>query len=407
MPIAGAGKGPLKGVRVLDLTSVLMGPYTTQIFADLGADVIKVESPAGDTTRSLPPGPSPTRGAMFMNVIRGKRSIVLDLKQAAARDVVLRLARDSDVFIHSMRARAIARLGLAFADVRAANERIVYANLYGYSRNGPYADYPAYDDIVQAASGLVDMQARLSGGEPTYVATVVADKVAGLTGAYAVMAALFDRERSGRGQEIEVPMFETLASFTMTEHLCGGLFDPPIGPSGYVRALAPERRPYRTRDGYIAVMVYNDRQWQSFFEAIGNPEWSRDPMFASLRTRTDNISTVLGRVAETMLQRTTAEWMELLARAQCPAMPVASIEDLLDDPHLEAVGFWRRQDTPDGVVRMPGVPVHFSETPGDVGRPGPDMGVDGEDVLRDGGFTADEIAALRASGALVEPGRDG
>ncbi|MDB5672450.1 MAG: coA-transferase family protein, partial [Alphaproteobacteria bacterium] len=216
--MSGRGKGPLAGVRILDLTSVLMGPYATQIFADLGADVIKVESPDGDTTRYLPPGPDPARGGMFMNVNRGKRSIVLDLKQPAARDALLRLATDSDVFVHSMRAQAIGRLGLDYPALKAANPKIVYANLYGFGRDGPYRDYPAYDDIVQAASGLVDLQASLSKGEPTYLATVVADKVAGLTGAYAIVAALFARERNGEGQEIEVPMFETLVSFTMIEH---------------------------------------------------------------------------------------------------------------------------------------------------------------------------------------------
>ena len=271
MPMTGAGKGPLAGVRVLDLTSVLMGPYTTQIMADLGADVIKVESPSGDTTRSLPPGPEDDLGAMFMNVNRGKRSIVLDLKDKKGRDALLRLAKDSDVFIHSMRARAIGRLGLAYEDVKAANPDLIYANLYGYGRTGPYADYPAYDDIVQAASGIVALQASLSQGEPTYLATVVADKVAGLTAAYAIMAALFERERNGGGQEIEVPMFETLTSFSMLEHLCGAMFDPPIGPTGYPRALSPQRRPYRTSDGYIAVMIYNDRHWTNFFDAIGNP----------------------------------------------------------------------------------------------------------------------------------------
>lgn len=394
MPLAGAGKGPLKGVRVIDLTSVLMGPYTTQILADLGADVIKVEAPSGDTTRALPPGPSDDRGAMFMHVNRGKRSLVLDLKDKKGRDALLRLVEGADVFIHSMRYKAMARLGLSYPDIRERNPGIVYANLYGFSRKGPYADYPAYDDIVQAASGIVALQAHLSNGEPTYLATVVADKVAGLTAAYATIAALFERERSGRGQEIEVPMFETLASFSMLEHLCGALFDPPIGPTGYPRALSPQRRPYRTRDGYIAVMIYNDRHWRSFFDAIGNPEWSRDPMFASLRSRTQNIGAVLGHLADLLSQRTTDEWMALFQAAQCPAMPVRSIDDLIDDPHLEAVGFWHRCETPDGSIRMPGVPVSFSETPGEAGRPGPALGEDSESVLQEAGFTAAEIADL-------------
>lgn len=399
----GRGQGPLAGVRVIDLTSVLMGPYATQIFADLGADVIKVESPEGDTTRYLPPGPAVDRGAMFMNVNRGKRSIALDLKQASAREALLRLIGTADIFIHSMRAQAIGRLGLAYPSVRAANERIIYANLYGFGRKGPYADYPAYDDIVQAASGLVSLQASLSGGVPTYLATVVADKVAGLTAAYAVASALYSRERTGKGQEIEVPMFETLTSFATVEHLCGALFDPAIGKPEYPRVTSPHRRPYRTRDGYIGVMIYNDKHWRSFFDAIGNPEWSHQPMFASMRSRTENISAVLAYVAETIAERTTAEWMAVFEQAQCPAMPIASLEDLLTDPHLEAVGFWHRQETPEGSIRMPGLPVDFSETPGAVGEPGPALGEHGADLLASAGFDSQEIAALCASGALVEP----
>ena len=247
--MAGRGKGPLAGVRVLDLTSVLMGPYATQIFADLGADVIKVEDPRGDTTRFLPPGPEPGRGAMFINLNRGKRSLALDLKQPAARAALLRLVKNTDVFLHSMRAGAINRLGLDYASVREANPDIIYANLYGFGRAGSYRDYPAYDDIVQAAAGLADLQSRLNGGEPAYLATVVADKVAGLTAAYAICAALYAREKGAGGQEIEVPMFETLVSFVCAEHLSGSLFDPPIGPPEYPRVVSAERRPYRTADG--------------------------------------------------------------------------------------------------------------------------------------------------------------
>ncbi|QUT07364.1 CoA transferase [Sphingobium phenoxybenzoativorans] len=403
--MSGRGQGPLAGVRVLDLTSVLMGPYATQIFADLGADVIKVESPDGDTTRYLPPGNDPARGGMFMNVNRGKRSIVLDLKQPSAKEALLKLAETADVFIHSMRAQAIGRLGLDYPALQAVNPRILYANLYGFARSGPYRDYPAYDDIVQAASGIVDLQARLSKGEPTYLATVVADKVAGLTGAYAVMAALYARERTGLGQEIEVPMFETLVSFATVEHLCGSLFVPPLGPPEYPRATSEARRPYKTADGYIGVMIYNDKHWRAFFHAIGDPEWSKDPMFASMRTRTQNIGKVLAQVAAVMEQRTTDEWMALLREAQIPAMAIASLTDLLHDPHLVETGFWQERETEEGVLRFPGIPTGFSATPGAIGEPGPALGADSRAILDEAGFGSAEIDALIGTGAvrLAEP----
>ena len=399
--MSGRGQGPLAGVRILDLTSVLMGPYATQIFADLGADVIKIEGPTGDTTRFLPPGQDASRGGMFLNVNRGKRSLALDLKQPAARTALLRLAETADVFVHSMRAQAIGRLGLDYAALKSANPRIIYANLYGFGRTGPYRDFPAYDDIVQAASGLVDLQARLSGGEPTYLATVVADKVAGLTGAYAIVAALFARERSGLGQEIEIPMFETLVSFTMIEHLCGSIFDPPLGPPEYPRVTSEARRPYRTRDGYIGVMIYNDKHWRAFFTALGDPEWSRDPIFASMRSRTENIGAVLARLATVMEQRTTDEWLELMRKAEIPATPIASPSDLLHDPHLEATGFWEERDTDQGHLRFPGIPTSFSETPGAIGDPGPALGADSRAVLRENGFTEAEIESLLDSKALI------
>ena len=399
--MSGRGKGPLAGVRVLDLTSVLMGPYATQIFADLGADVIKIEGPSGDTTRAIPPGPDTSRGAMFLNVNRGKRSLALDLKQPAARDAVLRLAETADVFIHSMRAQAIARLGLTYEALREANARIVYANLYGYGRSGPYRDYPAYDDIVQAASGIVDLQARLSGGEPTYAANVIADKVSGLTGAYAVIAALFARERTGLGQEVEVPMFETMVSFASVEHLCGSLFEPPLGPPEYARATSPSRRPYRTADGHVGVMIYNDKQWQAFFRELGDPDWSKDPMFASMRSRTENISAVLAHVARVMETRTTGEWMDLFRRAEIPATPIASLTELLHDPHLVQTGFWEQRETEAGTLRFPGIPTAFSETPGAIGDPGPVLGADNLAVLGEAGYTREEIEALVASGAVV------
>ena len=400
--MSGRGIGPLEGVTVLDLTSVLMGPYATQIFADLGADVIKVESPSGDTTRALPPGREADRGGMFLNLNRGKRSIVLDLKQDAARDALLALAAKADVFVHSMRAQAIGRLGLDYAAVAEVNPRVIYANMYGYGRDGPYRDYPAYDDIVQAASGIVDLQAKLSGGKPTYLANVVADKVTGLTGAYAIIAALFARERTGKGQEIEIPMFETMVSFAALEHLCGSVFRPPLGPPEYARATSEARRPYATADGHIAVMIYTDRHWRSFFDAIGNPDWSRDPMFASIQSRTENITAVLSHVSDILATKTSAEWIALFRKVQIPAGPIASLSDLLEDEHLHHTGFWQDRETTAGALRLPGIPTRFSATPGEIGDPGPVLGADSRSILQDAGFGDAAIEALLADGAVRE-----
>jgi crotonobetainyl-CoA:carnitine CoA-transferase CaiB-like acyl-CoA transferase len=300
-----------------------------------------------------------------------------------------------------MRASAIGRLGLSYSALKAANDKIIYANMYGFGRGGPYSDYPAYDDIVQAASGLASLQGKLAGGDPAYVASAVADKVAGLTGAYAVMAALFARERTGIGQELEIPMFETMVAFVMAEHLCGSITEPPTGPPEYPRVTAPDRKPYRTSDGHIGLMIYNDKQWLSFFGLIGNPDWSREPMFASMTSRTENIRAVLGRLGAVMTTRTTAEWMESFREAQIPAMPILSTDDLLVDPHLDETGFWHRAESDVGPVRMPGIPTRFSETPGAIGDIGPALGGDNSAILQNAGFTESEIAALRAEGALV------
>jgi crotonobetainyl-CoA:carnitine CoA-transferase CaiB-like acyl-CoA transferase len=404
-PAARAPSGPLVGVVVLDLTLALAGPYSTQILADLGADVIKVESPEGDTTRYLGPGHHDDRSGMFVNVNRGKRSVALDLKRPAGRAALVRLAADADVLVHSIRRPALERLQLTYDDLRAVNPSIIFASLSGFGRGGPYADLPAYDDVVQAVTGLATLQGRLQGGEPTYVATVVADKAAGLTMVYAILAALFHRERTGEGQEIEVPIFETLASFVLLEHIAGAAFDPPMSPPVYGRAVSAERRPYRTSDGYLSVLIYNDGQWSRFFSALGDPEWSRDPRFASMRTRTDHVDFVLGALSAVLETRTTAEWLELLRAAEIPAMPVATIDDLFTDPHLERVGFWQRFDV-DGVrLRLAGIPATLSRTPGAAGGAAPGLGEHGAAVLTEHGFTPEEIDALVDDGALVDGSR--
>ena len=308
-----ASGGPLAGVRVIDLTAMVMGPYCTQIMADMGADVIKVEPPQGDNTRYISVGPAPGMSGVFVNVNRGKRSIVLDLQTDAGTTALRALVETADVFIHSMRAKAIAKLGFGYDDVAAINPAIVYTNCYGYGRRGPDRDRPAYDDTIQAECGLPAVQQQLT-GEADYVGTIMADKVAGLTALYATTMALFHRERTGEGQEVEVAMFETMASFMLVEHANGALFDPPLGPAVYPRTVAPNRRPYRTSDGHIAALIYNDKHWNAFINAV-QPPWASE-LYSTLEQRARQIDTVYGLVAETMKQRTTAGMADAVPRTR-------------------------------------------------------------------------------------------
>ncbi|MEH3136301.1 CaiB/BaiF CoA transferase family protein [Mycolicibacterium neoaurum] len=370
--------GALDGVRVIDVTSVVMGPYCTQIMADMGADVIKIEPPEGDITRNVAVGPSPGMNGVFVNVNRGKRSVVLDLRSEEGVAALRALIATADVFIHSMRAKAIARLGFDYAAVSAINPNIIYTNCYGYSRRGPDADRPAYDDTIQAECGLPAVQRQLT-GDATYVATIMADKVTGLTALYATMMALFHRERTGEGQEVEVSMFETMASFMLVEHANGAMFDPPLGPAVYPRTVAPNRRPYATKDGHVAALIYNDKHWKAFIDAV-RPAWDT-PEYATLALRAKQIDTVYGLVAQTMLERTTAEWLALFAELEIPATPINSLDALFDSPQLNAVGLFETVQTPDGPVRFPGVPTWFSRTPGRVRGPAPRLGADTEAVL--------------------------
>ncbi|WKG02518.1 CaiB/BaiF CoA-transferase family protein [Mycolicibacterium sp. HK-90] len=370
--------GPLRGIRVIDLTAMVMGPYCTQIMADMGADVIKVETPAGDNTRYISVGPAPGMSGVFVNVNRGKRSVVLDLRSDQGKAHLRALIADADVFIHSMRAKAIAKLGFGYDDVAAINPRIVYTNCYGYGRRGPDADRPAYDDTIQAECGLPAVQQELT-GEASYVGTIMADKVAGLTALYATTMALFHRERTGEGQEVEVSMFETMASFMLVEHANGAMFEPPLGPAVYPRAVTPNRRPYETKDGHIAALIYNDKHWNAFIDRV-QPIWN-SPDYATLEQRARQIDTVYGLVAQTLKERTTAEWLDLFAELEIPAAPMLAPADLFENEHLNAVGLFETIDTPHGPVRMPGVPTWFSRTPGGVAGYAPELGADTAEVL--------------------------
>ena len=375
--------GPLAGIKVVDLTSVVFGPYATQIMADMGAEVIKVEPPAGDNTRWISAGPAAGMGGVYVNVNRGKKSVMLDLREPSGKAALTALIATADVFIHSMRGSAIAKLGFDYAAVSAINPQIIYTNCYGYSRRGPEADQPAYDDTIQAECGITHVQ-NLMNGEPGYVATIMADKVAGLHALHATMMALFHRERtggreSGEGQEVEVTMFEAMASFMLVEHANGAMFEPPLGPANYHRAVERNRRPYKTRDGYVAALIYNDKHWNAFVAAV-NPPWV-DESHATLELRAKQIGTVYGLLAETFLERTTDEWLELLRRLHIPAARLRTTDELFDNEQLEAIGFFEEVDTPQGPVRFPGVPTWFSKTPGQVRGPAPTLGQDTEAVL--------------------------
>ncbi|MDT5332343.1 MAG: hypothetical protein QOF31_3640, partial [Mycobacterium sp.] len=281
--------GPLSGVLVVDVTAMVMGPYCTQIMADMGADVIKIEPPEGDNTRFISVGPAPGMSGVFVNVNRGKRSVVLDLRTEVGKTALRALVLEADVFIHSMRSKAISKLGFGYEQVAALNPNIIYTNCYGYGRRGPNRDLPAYDDTIQAECGIPAVQEQLT-GEANYVGTIIADKVAGLTALYATMMALFHRERTGEGQEVEVSMFETMASFMLVEHANGAMFDPPLGPAVYPRTVAPNRKPYRTSDGHIAALIYNDKHWNAFIDAV-RPAWATD-LYATLEHRARHIDTV-------------------------------------------------------------------------------------------------------------------
>lgn len=395
--------GPLEGIRIVDLTSVVFGPYATRTMGEMGADIIKVESLEGDTLRGVEPARSPGMGANFLNINRNKRSLALDLKRDDARQALLDVAAGADVFVHSLRPKAIARLGLTYADVSAVNPGIVYCNAWGFGQGGPYADVPAYDDIIQAMSGIADLNA-ITGGEPAYASQVVADKTSSLMLMSAITAALLHRERSGEGQEIEVPMFETLVSYSLVEHLNGESFVPPASPVGYDRVLSPFRRPYATADGHVAVLPYTTKQWQAFFEAAGRPEMHDDPMVVDPAVRSRSIDKLYAMLAEIMPERTTEEWMAAFGKADIPAMPVTRLADLQQDPQLTQQDFFVEYDHPsEGRLRATTPPVRFAKTPAEtLRRHPPKLGEHSRQILLEAGLSDTDIDALIASGAAIQ-----
>ena len=392
---AADNRGPLAGIKVLDLTTVIMGPYATQILGDYGADVIKVESPDGDVMRFPGPGRSPDMGHVFLNVNRNKRSIVLDLKSDTGREALLDLARQCDVLVYNIRPQAMRRLRLAYEDLLEVNPGLIYVGCFGFGQGGPYAARAAYDDLIQAMSGAADLVARHQEGPPRLIPLNFCDRVSGLHVVQAVLAALFARERQGKGQAIDIPMFETMTAFVLGEHLGGESFVPAEGSMGYSRILATNRRPHRTLDGYLVLLPYNDKQWESFLVASGRDDLKTDPRFSSQPARAANVDAMYALIGEEVAKYSNAQWAERLAKVDVPWTLVNRLEDLQTDPHLSAVGFFQELEHPsEGRLRLTSIPGEWTQTPPSIRRLAPRLGEHSEEVFREAGFDETRIDAL-------------
>jgi crotonobetainyl-CoA:carnitine CoA-transferase CaiB-like acyl-CoA transferase len=391
--------GPLEGVKIIDMTTVLMGPYATQMLGDYGADVVKVEALDGDVTRLIGPTRHPGMGPVFLNTNRNKRSIALDLKKPAGREAALRLIGSADVLIYNVRPQAMARLELGYDVVSKHNPRLIYAGVFGFGQDGPYAAKPAYDDLIQGATALPALMAQTSDGVPRYVPNALVDRIVGLTAVGAICASIVHRNKTGRGQRLDIPMFETMAGFVMGDHMGGLTYQPPLDKGGYARHLSRDRSPYKTSDGYICVIVYNDKQWENFFKATGRDDLRSDPKFATFAGRAVNIDTVYGELARIFETRTTAEWSELLTKADVPVMPMHDLESMLQDPHLVATGFFPVVEHPtEGLIHSMKTSATWSETSAETKRLAPRLSEHSEEILREAGFSESEISALIRDG---------
>jgi crotonobetainyl-CoA:carnitine CoA-transferase CaiB-like acyl-CoA transferase len=395
-------KGPLQGIRILDLSAVLMGPFATQILGDMGADVIKVEIPGGDNSRYITKGHHEGMGGNTMNLQRNKRGIVLDLKKPSAKKALLRMVESADVFFYNIRPQAIERLGLSYEAIKAINPRIIYCGAYGYHRDGPYGEKGAYDDLIQGISGIAALNARIY-GEPRYVPAVMCDKISGLTVVYSITAALLHRERTGEGQQVDVTMFEAMVAFNMLEHIRDHVFEPPLKKLGYDRLLTPHRRPFNTADGYVCMLPYSDANWRDVFIFAGRAELAEEERFSTIRRRTENIDTLYGILADMVTGHTTAEWIEFCDGHNIPSSPVLDLEDMFEDPHLKQTGFFEPAHHPtEGDYKMIGFPVRFEKSPMGLHRHAPRLGEHSREVLSEAGLSEEEITAMVAEGATFD-----
>jgi crotonobetainyl-CoA:carnitine CoA-transferase CaiB-like acyl-CoA transferase len=397
-------QAPLQGLRIIDLTSMVLGPYATQILADYGADVIKIEPPQGDLMRKGGALKHADMGALYLQLNRNKRSVVLDLKQAPARGALLRLCERADVLIHNTRLAGMRRLELGDADLLTVNPHLVYVSLIGYGDNGPYAGKPAYDDLIQGISALPATAVQAGATEPRFVPLTLTDRIVGINAAHAVLAAIIRRDRTGEGQSVELPMFETMAQFVLGDHLGGRTFEPPIGKPGYDRLMTPNRRPYATKDGHVCVLIYTDKHWQAFFAALGRlDEFTGNPRLSDHTARSRHYNEVYGIVADILLSKTTSEWIALFEGCDIPCARMNDLDALIDDPHLDAVGFFQTATHPtEGAVRYTGIPSRWNGTALKITRHAPRLGEHSVSALKEAGLTAAEIDVLLESGSTVD-----
>lgn len=392
---------PLDGVRILDLSTVVMGPFATQLLGDLGADIVKVESPDGDILRHVAPMRHPAMGHIFLHHNRNKRSIVLDLKKPEGLAALQKLIKTADVLFYNVRPQAMKRLKLSYEEVAAINPQIIYVGAYGFSQRGPYAAQPAYDDLIQGMSAMPALFHEAGASSPRYVPLAIADRITGLAAVNAMTTALFARSRTGKGQSVEVPMFETVTQMVLADHMGGFTFDPPEGPYGYARMLAHDRAPYKTSDGYMCVLIYNDKHWRAFFKLIGQEAmFETDPRFGSHEARSRNIAEVYAFAAEHLKLRTNAEWEKLLREADIPSAPMKTVGDVLNDPHLAATGFFKQTVHPsEGRLREMALASHWSGADEMPHRPAPRLGEHSAEILREAGYDDAAIRKIAAAGA--------
>ena len=388
-------KGPLDGVRVIDLTSVVLGPFGTQTLGDMGADVIKIEPPAGDLTRQIGPGRTAGMGSYYANLNRNKRSVVLDLKRPAAIAALWRMIETADVFVHNMRISAADRLGLTYAAMAARNPRIIHACATGFRAGSSKQESPAYDDLIQGLSGMATLNAGPDGAA-RYFPTVAADKITGQMLASMIGMALYHRERTGQGQAVHVPMMETMLNFLLVEHLWSATLNEPDKGMGYPRMLMPDHRPFATADGFLCVIAASDVQWQKIWTILDKPELTQDPRFISALARGQNIEAIYGELAQGLLTRTTAEWSALLTAADIPNGPANTLPALLQDAYLQETNFFAPSDHPaEGEVLVTGIPARFSASPPQISRLWPTLGQHTDEVLVEIGYNAAEITDIK------------